>query len=161
MHISGLKFNPAHHDLSVSTKPSHGRNSAEVGEHWGMGGPCWNLDELSNPPQSQLTTQASAPTPQLLLCYNSPVVNSSKKQRICLIVWHNQPKFCGIVSALAWLNWIVLGFIFFPCFFYFFSSLFCESIILIAVFLIFRFQCHRQCWAAVCVNSCRSKVQLV
>lgn len=32
--------------------------------------------------------------------YNSPV-NSSKKQRICFIVWHNQPKFCGIVSALA------------------------------------------------------------
>lgn len=33
--------------------------------------------------------------------YNTPVVNSSKNQRICLIVWHNQPKFCGIVSALA------------------------------------------------------------
>lgn len=33
--------------------------------------------------------------------YNRSVVNSSKKQRICLIVWHNQAKFCGKVSALA------------------------------------------------------------
>lgn len=64
-----MKFNPAHHNLS--TKPSRGRNVAEAGERGGMGGPGQSWDQGPIPclcSQSQLMTQAKAPTGHLELC---------------------------------------------------------------------------------------------
>lgn len=90
-----------------------------------------------------------SPSQTYILCSQQPflyLLSCTKDLFNCLA---QQTRILLGCVCLAWLNWIILFPFLFP---FFWGEGGGESIILIAVFLIFRFQSHGQCWAAACVT---------